>query len=109
MLITNPSQLDQRITFNQKQTIKVNGVAQQRDVPVATIWAAVWKQKLSDRMASIGTETKIVTTFVFREKQDFAIKNDMTILWKERSYQIKDISPDTVNKEWKTIICEVIT
>ena len=83
-------------------------MAQQQNVAVATIWAAVWKQKLSDRMASIGTQTKTVTTFVIREKQDFSITNDMTILWKATSYQIKEVSPDTVNKEWKTIICEVI-
>ena len=33
----------------------------------------------------------------------------MTITHKGTEYKIVDIEPDTVNYEWKTIICEAIT
>lgn len=108
-LIYDPSQLNERITFNKKQTVKVNGVSTTKEVFVGTIWAAVITQRLSDRMSNVGNEVVNTTTFIIREKQDFEITNKMTVSWDGSSYQIKDIDPDTVNREWKTIICEVIT
>jgi SPP1 family predicted phage head-tail adaptor len=108
-LIHDPSQLNERITFNKKQTVKVNGISTANNVVIASVWAAVIIQRLSDRMANIGNEVANITTFVIREKQDFEIDNKMTVSWGNTTYQIKDIDPDPVNHEWKTIICEVIS
>ncbi|WEG14152.1 phage head closure protein [Pullulanibacillus sp. KACC 23026] len=108
-LILDPSKLNYRITFNEKKTVKINGVSVTENTPVGTVWAAVFNQKLSDRMANIGDEVTNTITFVIREKQSFEINNAMTVNWNGSTYEIKDISPDVVNKEWKTIICEVIT
>lgn len=108
-LLDDPSELNQRITFNAKQTTKVNGVSVTTDVAVGTVWAAVITQRLMDRMANIGNEVTSTVTFVIREKQSFEVNNKMTVSWGGSTYQVKDITPDTVGREWKTIICEVIT
>ncbi|GGH83564.1 SPP1 family predicted phage head-tail adaptor [Pullulanibacillus pueri] len=108
-LVNDPSELNERITFNAKKTVKVNGIATTQNVAVATVWAKVITQKLSDRMANIGNEVVNTTSFVIREQQDFEIDNKMTVSWGDDSYQIKDITPDTTKKEWKVIICEVVT
>lgn len=108
-LIDDFAELNQRITFNSKQTVKVNGVATEKDVVVATIWAAVKTERLTERMANIGNEVTNVITFVIREQQDFEVDSKMTISWSGDSYQVININHDTANKIWLTIICEVIT
>lgn len=108
-LLDDPSELNQRVTFNTKTSTKINGVSKVANVPVGTVWAAVITQRLLDRMANTGNQVNNTVTFVIRERQNFDVTNQMTITWAGQTYEIKDITPDTVSREWKTIICEVIT
>lgn len=106
-LIKDPAQLRYRITINSKQTVKVNGVATTQDVPVATVWAAIKTQRLTEKMANIGNEITNVISFVIRSKQDFSIDNSMTVSRDGTTYQIKYIDPS--DTDWKILMCEVIT
>jgi SPP1 family predicted phage head-tail adaptor len=107
MPITRTGKLNQRITFNSKQTVKINGVAKTDYIEVATIWAAVWSQGVKDRIENIGNGKANTITFIIRDNQSFPISNDMTISFQGIIYEILDVSSDMIRHEWMTIICEV--
>ncbi|AYK68009.1 phage head closure protein [Bacillus velezensis] len=109
MPIAKTGDLNERITFNVQKSTKINGVPKMGPVEVATVWAAVWRQRLKDRINNLGEGIANKITFVVRQNLPFKITNDMTITHKGTEYKIVDIEPDTVNYEWKTIICEAIT
>jgi SPP1 family predicted phage head-tail adaptor len=106
MDIATTGQLNNLITFNKKQTTKVNGVAKTDSVEVATVWAKIWAQSIKDKIANIGNGTANTVTFIIRANQSFDITNDMTISYGGLVYQIKSASPD-INRQWMTVVCEV--
>lgn len=106
MAITNTGQLNDRITFCNKQTVKVNGVAKTNYVELSKVWASVWTQSVKDRIANIGNGTSNTVTFIIRDKQSFEVTNDLTISHQGIMYEIKDANRD-VHQKWMTIICEV--
>ncbi|MEC0385438.1 phage head closure protein [Bacillus velezensis] len=108
MPITKTGDLNQRISFNHVKTTTVNGIPKKTLVKVATVWSAVLKQNLKDRINNIGEGVSDKITFVVRNKLPVQITNEMTISHKGVNYEIMGIEPDTVHNEWKTIICEVI-
>lgn len=107
MPITRTGKLNQRITFNQKKTVKINGVAKTEYAEVATVWAAVWSQGIKDRIENIGNGKSNTITFIIRDNQSFSITNDMVISFQGIIYEILDVSSDMIRHEWMTIICEV--
>ena len=60
-------------------------------VEVATVWAAVWRQRLKDRINNLGEGITNKITFVVRQNLPFKITNDMTISHKGTEYKIVDV------------------
>lgn len=108
MEIARTGQLNNRITFNEKKTTKVNGVAKTINEEVATVWAEFRSQSVKDRIANMGNGVSNAVTFIIRDQQSFDITNDMTISYGGLTYEIKDVNHDFQQGKWKTIICEVI-
>ncbi|PAD94361.1 phage head closure protein [Terribacillus saccharophilus] len=107
MAITDPSKMNERISFARPQEKKnSHGVAETTDQVIFSCWAAMPKKFLNEVKASIGTVLEDSVTFVIRQYQKEQVENDMVILHKNVRYAIEKINPDTDDKTYMTIIAK---
>lgn len=107
MAITDPSKMNERISFARpKDTKNDRGVPVTTDEIIFSCWAAIPKKFLNEVKASIGTVLEDTVTFVIRQYQKEQVQNDMVILHKNVRYAIEKINPDTDEKTYMTIIAK---
>ena len=105
------SRLNTRITFvtrkNQKdpesrENIVVND-------PLFSCWAEIRDQKLREKLSTAGTFLENSITFIIRYQQVKTVTNSMHILHHETLYEIKDILPNSQDKDLINVLAEKVS
>lgn len=109
MALIKTSDLRERVSFVEKQTIKDDrGQVRTVDVEVATVWAAIKEQMFKDKVATIGTILEGTISIIIRYKQDFDINTNMKVKWNNKTYEIVDYSKGVFGQDFTVISAKLV-
>lgn len=109
MPLIKTSDLRERITFVEKQTIKdERGQAKTIETEVATVWSSVKEQMFRDRLATVGTVLENTISFIIRYKQDFDVNTNMKVKWNNDTYEIVDYSKGVFGQDFTVITAKLV-
>ncbi|WP_421726827.1 phage head closure protein [Bacillus velezensis] len=105
------SRLNTRITFvtrkNQKDPESRENIAV--NDPLFSCWAEIRDQKLREKLSTAGTFLENSITFIIRYQQVKTVTNSMHILHDETLYEIKDILPNSQDKDLINVLAEKVS
>jgi SPP1 family predicted phage head-tail adaptor len=108
--IARTSDLTERISFYKPVSSKdANGHPVKNGQPFYSCWAAVRTQYLSEVVKNYGTELADSLRMIVRYQREYVITNDMTIEWRGDTYKIIALNPDSIRKEWDTILAKKVS
>lgn len=109
MPLIKTSDLRERVSFIEKQTIKdERGQAKTIEVEVATVWASIKEQMFKDKVATVGTVLEGTISFIIRYKQDFDINTNMKVKWNNETYEIVDYSKGVFGQDFTVISAKLV-
>ena len=109
MPLIKTSDLRERVSFIEKQTIKDDrGQAKTIEVEVATVWASIKEQMFKDKVATVGTVLEGTISFIIRYKQDFDINTNMKVKWNNETYEIVDYSKGVFGQDFTVISAKLV-
>lgn len=109
MPLIKTSDLRERVSFIEKQTIKdERGQAKTIEVEVATVWASIKEQMFKDKVATVGTVLEGTISFIIRYKQDFDINTNMKVKWNNETYEIVDYSKGVYGQDFTVISAKLV-
>lgn len=102
--------MNERLEFFQKNNGKdALGGNISTEKKVHTCWASVRSQYLNDIRANLGTVLEGTITFIIRYDQSYALTNDLEVKWNGQFYDIVSLNPDTVKKDFTTIVAKAVS
>ncbi|MGH1874017.1 phage head closure protein [Enterococcus casseliflavus] len=109
MALIKTSDLRERVSFFEKQTIKDDrGQVKTVEVEVATVWACFKEQMFKDKVATVGTVLEGTVSIIIRYKQDFDINTNMKIKWNNEVYEIVDYSKGVFGQDFTVISARLV-
>ncbi|MDA7025049.1 phage head closure protein [Bacillus sp. CLL-7-23] len=105
------SRLNTRISFVHKKNGK-DPVSRENIEILETLfscWAEIREQKLREKLSTAGTVLENSITFIIRYQQIKKATNHMHVLHNDELYEIKDILPNSQDKDLINVIAERVS
>lgn len=102
-LINNVNELNERIEVLQLEPNRGPEPGETETV-LFSCWAKIRTQTIKDIQAQSGTSLENTTEIVIREYQQEKITSTMKIRWKDKTFNIVKVNPDTAFKEYMVLL-----
>ena len=101
--------LNERIKFTEAKNHKNEyGEVVKEQVEIFSCWASVRTQMLKDFLASVGTVLEGTLTFIIRYDQVSEVKNTMQVSWRDKTYNIVQITKGEYKRDFTTIVAKEV-
>ncbi|WP_258729666.1 phage head closure protein [Bacillus atrophaeus] len=105
------SRLNTRISFVHRKNGKDPESRENIEIleTLFSCWAEIRDQKLREKLTTAGTFLEKSITFIIRYQQVKKVTNSMHILHDETLYEIKDILPNSQDKDLINVFAEKVS
>lgn len=105
------SRLNTRITFVTRKNGKDPETRENivLNEPLFSCWAEIREQKLREKLTTAGTFLENSVTFIIRYQQVKKATNNMHVLHDDELYEIKDILPNSQDKNLINVFAEKVS
>ena len=100
----NPLIMNERITIQNYEVVKIGGVQYQQWTDKATVWARVFTVRASEFYAGSTEQSEEVLRFVTRPISGLEITSAMRVKFNNLAYDIKSAINDDYQNETLTIV-----
>ncbi|PRS02441.1 head-tail adaptor protein [Bacillus atrophaeus] len=105
------SRLNTRISFVHRKNGKDPESRENIEIleTLFSCWAEIRDQKLREKLTTAGTFLEKSITFIIRYQQVKKVTNSMHVLHDEELYEIKDILPNSQDKDLINVLAEKVS
>ncbi|MBR3055038.1 MAG: phage head closure protein [Streptococcus sp.] len=107
-IIKNINELNDRITIIKVEPRSGPDPSGETETELFSCWAKIRTQNIKDVEVNMGTAFEDTTQIVIRQIQKQAITNKMRVKWKDKTYNIVKVNPDTAFKEYMVLVVKSV-